>query len=82
MCPHPSGHGCDFESEESEDEETQHNIWNTMLQVFILQESSPILQDDLEDWEICRVGLSCRFALDVTYAITAWRDRRQEDLPV
>ena len=72
MCPHPSGHGCELESEESEDEETQHNIWHKMLEVFTLQESSPILQDDLEDREICRVGLSRRFALDVIYAFTAW----------
>ena len=61
----------EIESEISEDEEAQNNIWNKMLELFTLQGSCPLLQYQLEDWEICRVALSCHFASDIIYAFTA-----------
>ena len=54
----------------SDDEKAQYNIWNKMLELFTLQGSSPVLQYDLEDWEICKAALSCHFALDVIFAFT------------
>ena len=70
MCLHPACNVSEIESEISEDEEALHSIWNKMLEVFTMQERSPVFQHQLEDWEICWVGLSCRFALDVIYAFT------------
>ena len=40
-------------------------MWNVMLELFTLWEISPRLQQGLEDWELCRVALTCHFALDV-----------------
>ena len=56
MCPHPSCHVSAIESEMSDDEEAQCNIWDKMLELFTLQGSSPVLQSDLEDCELCRVA--------------------------
>ena len=66
----PSSHDYEIESETPEDADVQHNIWNKMLELFTLQRSSPLLQYDLEDWELRRIALSCHFALDVIYAVT------------
>ena len=82
MCRHSSCNVSEIESEISEDEEAQHNIWNKMLGVFALQEGSPVLQHQLGDWEIRRVGLSCRFVLDVIYAFTIQWAQWREKLPV
>ena len=60
-----------LQSETSEDADVQHNIWNKILDIFTLQGSSLLLQYDLEDRELCRIALSCHFALDVIYAFTA-----------
>ena len=40
------------------------------LHLFTLPGCSPALQQGLQDWELCRVGLSCHFALDFIYAFT------------
>ena len=70
MCLHPSCNVSVSGSEMSDDEEAPYDIWNKKLELFTLQGSSPVLQYDWEDWEICRVALSCHFALDVIFAIT------------
>ena len=73
MCPLPSCNDSEneIESKISEDEETQKNIWNKMLELLTLQGSCPVLQYQLEDWEVCRAGLSCHCASDIIYAFTA-----------
>ena len=69
-CPHPSCNDSEVGSEMSDDEEVHFHFWNQMLELFTLQGSSPVLQYDLEDWEVCRVALSCHFALDIIFAFT------------
>ena len=59
MCASHSSDGSDEEDSE------QPNMWNVMLELFTLWEISPRLQQALEDWEMCRVALTCHFALDV-----------------
>ena len=59
MCASHSSDGSDEEDSE------QPNMWNVMLELFTLWEISPRLQQGLEDWEVCRVALTCHFALDV-----------------
>ena len=34
--------------------------------------SSPAAQQSLQDWEVCRVALSCHFALDILYMSMEW----------
>ena len=46
MCPHLLCNVSEIESEMSEDDEAQFNIWNNMLESFTLQGSSPTLQYD------------------------------------
>ena len=59
MCASYSSDGSDEEDSE------QSNMWNVVLKLFTLWEISPRLQQGLEDWEMCRVALTCHFALDV-----------------
>ena len=47
------------------EEEEQHNTWNKLLELLTLPGSSPAIQRGVYDWELCRVALSCHFALDV-----------------
>ena len=44
--------------------EKNHNTWNELLVVLALLGYSPPIQQGLYDWELCRVALSCHFALD------------------
>ena len=53
-----------------DDAAAHHNIWNEVLYLFTLVGCSPSVQQGLDDWELCRVALSCHFALDVIYAFT------------
>ena len=63
--------GTEYDNSEDEDEEAQYNIWNKMLELFTQHGDCPVLQYQLEDWETCRVALSCHFALDIVFAFTA-----------
>ena len=64
-CPPPCD-GCEgSEGGSSVDAGAQHNIWNGMLELFPLRESSPTLQRALERLELCRAALPCHFAPDV-----------------
>ena len=46
-------------------------IWgNGMLELFTLWEISPRLQRGLEDRELGRVALTCRFAQDVLWVVS------------
>ena len=55
-------------SDGSEEEGSEQPIlWNVLLELFTQLEISPRLQQGLEDWELCRVALTCYFALDVIY---------------
>ena len=59
MCASHSSDGSDEEGSE------QPNMWNVMLELFTLWEIIPRLQQGLESWDLCRVALTCLFALDV-----------------
>ena len=69
MCPLPLRNE-ENESGSSDDAGARHNIWNEVLHLFTLLGCSPALQQGLEDWELCQVALSRRFALDIIYAFT------------
>ena len=49
------------------DEDENHNTWNSLLEVLTIPGSSQAIQQSLQDWEVCRVALSCHFALDILY---------------
>ena len=48
----------------------QPNMWNGMLELFTLWEISPRLQRGLEDRDLGRVALTCRFAQDVLWVVS------------
>ena len=50
------------------DEEENHNTWNALLEALTMPGSSPAIQQSLQDWEVCRLALSCHFALDILYS--------------
>ena len=50
----------------------KHNTWNALLEAPTLPGSSPVIQQSLQDKEVCRVALSCHFALDVLYMSMEW----------
>ena len=52
--------------------EENHNTWNALLEVLTVPGSSPALHQTLHDWEICRLALSCHFALDTIYMSMEW----------
>ena len=54
------------------EEEENHNTWNTLLEILTMPGSSPAIQQGLFDWELCRVALSCHFALDVLCMSMEW----------
>ena len=54
------------------DEDENHNTWNALVEALTMPGSSPALQQSLQDWEVCRVALSCPFALDILYMSMAW----------
>ena len=61
--------GLSFEEEEEElsvydDDEGRHNIWNDLLTYITDHASWYRIQQSLDDEEVARVGLTCRFALD------------------
>ena len=49
------------------DEDENHSTWNALLEVLTMPGSSPATQQSLQDWEVCRVALSCHFALNILY---------------
>ena len=49
------------------EEEEHHNTWNMLLELLTLPGSIPAMQRGTYDWELCRVALSCHFALDVMH---------------
>ena len=58
----------DNSSETSDTDEDEHlNTWNALLELFTMPGSSPAIQQSLQDWEVCRVALSCHFALDILF---------------
>ena len=52
---------------ESSSVEENHNTWNALLEAPTIPGSSPAMQQSLQDWEVCRVALSCHFALDILH---------------
>ena len=70
MCLPPSCNVSGVGSEMSDDEEAQYNLWHKNAGTLHIPGSCPALPFDLEDWEICRVDLSCHFALDVIFSFT------------
>ena len=67
------------ESDESEDDsenngsgETQHNVWNHVLDLLTLQGNSPSIQWCLQEEEQCRTALTCHFGLDIIYMSMEW----------
>ena len=69
MCPLPLRNE-ESERGSSDDAGAPHNILNEVLHLFTFPGCSPALQQGLDNWELCRVALSCHFALDVIYAFT------------
>ena len=51
------------------EEEESHNTWNALLELLTMPGS---IQRSIFDWELCRVALSCHFALDVIYMSMEW----------
>ena len=49
------------------DEDENRNTWNAWLEVLTMSGSSPALHQSLQDWEVCRVALSCHFAPDTPH---------------
>ena len=47
-----------------DDGERRHNIWNDLLNCITDHASGYRIWQSLEDAEVARVGLTCRFALD------------------
>ena len=61
------GHSLEEEEEELSayhDDDGRHNIWNDLLTYITDHASGYRIQQSLEDEEVARVGLTCRFALD------------------
>ena len=54
------------------DDDENHNTWNALLEVLTMPGSSPAIQQSLQDWEVCRVALSCHFARDILYMSMKW----------
>ena len=61
-------------SDESEDDsesngsgETQHNVWNHMMELLTLQGSGPRIQWCLQEEELCKTALTYHFALDIIF---------------
>ena len=52
---------------DTEEEEESHNTWNALLEALTMPGSRPPIQQSLQDWEVCRMALSCHFALDILY---------------
>ena len=46
--------------------------WSALMEVLTMPGSSPAIQQSLQDWEVCRVALSCHFALDILYLSIEW----------
>ena len=67
MCDIPPHDG----SVSGSSEEEQHNVWNQILELFTLQGSSPVPQRCRQE-EVCRVAVSCHFALDSIYMSMEW----------
>ena len=54
------------------DEEENLDTWSALLEVLTMPGCSPAIQQGLQDWEVCRVALSCHFSLDILYLSMAW----------
>ena len=54
------------------EEEENHNTRNALLEALTMPGSSPAMQHSLQDWEVCRVALSCHFALDILHMSMEW----------
>ena len=54
------------------DEDENHNTWNALLEVLTMPGSSSAIQQSLQDWGVCRVALSCHFALHILYMPMKW----------
>ena len=52
-----------YDGTSDSEEEQHHNTWNMLLELLTLPGSSPATQRCIHDWELCRVALSCHFAL-------------------
>ena len=46
--------------------EEYHNTWNALLEVLTMLGSISAIHQTMHDWELCRLALSCHFALDIT----------------
>ena len=60
-------------SDTGDTEEEHHNTWNALLEALTMPGSSPAIQQSLQDWEVCRVALSCHFELDILYMSMEWQ---------
>ena len=54
------------------DEDENLSTWNALLELLTMPGSSPEIQQSLQDWEVCRVALSCHFSLDILYLSMGW----------
>ena len=70
MCLPPYEYMASSSGTSDSEEEENHNTWNMLLELLTLPGSSPAMQRGVRDLELCRVALSCHFALDVIYLYT------------
>ena len=54
------------------DEDGNFNTWNALLALLTMPGSSPARHQNFQDWEVCRVALSCHFSLDILYSSMEW----------
>ena len=59
-------------TDHAEEREENHNTWNAPLEALTMPGSSPVIQQSLQDWEVCRVALSCHFAWGFLYTSMEW----------
>ena len=59
-------------TDHAEEVEENHNTWNALLEARTMPGSSLVIQQSLQDWEVCRAALSFHFALDILYMSLEW----------
>ena len=70
MAPAHVEHGNN--TDHAEEGEENRPTRNSPLEALTMPRASPVMQQSLQGREVCRVAVSCPFALDIMYLSTEW----------
>ena len=59
-------------TDHAEEVEENRPTRNALLEALTMPRASPVIQQSLQGQEVCRVAVSCPFALDIMYLSMEW----------